>query len=229
MIGCACVALAAGLTGSLQAAEESFSQAVRAEDFSAAGLAKLSAEELARLDALVRDYKSGALLAARRETAAAEKARAEAEARATSAAAAVVAAKVEAEARAAKATADAQAAQAAAEARAAKAAAEAAAVAPKKSEGGLLAKAKALLPAGTEVEYAAVESRIAGDFTGWEGRTVFVLENGQRWQVVNGGSYFTPALRNPAVKITPASFGGFWLTVEGVKQRVRVARVDTDK
>ena len=52
--------------GWVRGAEEAFSRAVRAEDFSAAGLAKLSPDELARLDALVRDYQSGALAAARR-------------------------------------------------------------------------------------------------------------------------------------------------------------------
>src|SRR5438552_8537994 len=49
-------------------AEESFSKSVPAEKFSAAGLGKLSAEELGQLDALVRDYKAG-VLAAKREAA----------------------------------------------------------------------------------------------------------------------------------------------------------------
>ena len=40
----------------VRGAEEAFSRAVRAEDFSAAGLAKLSPDELARLDALVRFF-----------------------------------------------------------------------------------------------------------------------------------------------------------------------------
>ena len=189
--------------------EENFSKTVRTADFSAAGLAKLTPDELARLDALVRDYKSGALLAAKREAEAAEKARAAAEARAV------------------KVAADAQSAREAAEARAAKA--EASAVAEKKSEGGLLAKAKALLPAGTSVEYAAIESRIAGDFTGWQGKTIFLLENGQRWQVANAGNYYSPTLKNPAVKITPAALGAFWMTIEGVNQRVKVVSLDAGK
>jgi hypothetical protein len=53
-------------------AEEKFSQAIRNTDFSAAGLSKLTPEELARLDALVGDYRSGALDAAKRDLAAAE-------------------------------------------------------------------------------------------------------------------------------------------------------------
>ena len=92
----------------------------------------------------------------------------------------------------------------------------------KKTEGGLLARAKVLLAPGTEIEYATVESRIAGNFTGWDGRAVLTLENGQRWQIANGGNYSTPALPSPQVKITPAALGGFWMTIEGVAIRVKV-------
>ena len=53
------------LAGTVRA-EEKFSQAVRPEEFAAAGLAKLTAEERSRLDALVEAYKTGALAAARR-------------------------------------------------------------------------------------------------------------------------------------------------------------------
>ena len=180
-----------------RAAEESFSRAVAPADFSAAGLARLSPEELARLDTLVRDYKSGALAAARREALAAEQARAAAESRA---------AKAEADAR------DRAAAQAAASTKAD----------PVKNQPGLLAKAKVLLTPGTEIEYATVESRIVGDFRGWDGPTVFRLENGQRWQSDGTTAYVTGAISNPAVKITPGVLGTFWMTVEGVKPRVKV-------
>jgi hypothetical protein len=179
------------------AAEENFSKAVAPADFSAAGLARLTPEELARLDALVRDYKSGALAAARREALAAEQARAAAESRAV---------KAEADARA----------------RAAAQAAAPAKTEPAKNQPGLLAKAKVMLTPGTEVEYSAVESRIVGDFRGWDGPTVFRLENGQRWQSEGTGSYVTGAVPSPAVKITPGMLGTFWMTVEGVKPRVKV-------
>ena len=179
--------LAAGAVAA-HGAEEVFSKAVRPEDFSATGLGKLTAEELARLDALVRDFKSGALEAAKRQAAAAEAktARAEAETRA------VKAEKIE------------MAGQ-------------------KKTAPGLIAKAKVMLTPGTQVEYESVESRIAGDFLGWEGHTVFTLENGQRWRVLNGTNYNTPAIAGPKVKIAPSSFGAFWMSIEGVSQRVKVA------
>lgn len=173
-IWCAVVFFGWAAVAGAGAQVDTFTQALRADDFAAAGLGKLSAEELARLNGLVRDYKNGALAEAKREVAVAV---------VTSAASAEPA---------------------------------------KKAEGGLLAKAKVLLTPGTEVEYATVESRIAGDFVGWEGRAVLKLENGQRWQIANGGFYSTPPIPNPKVKIVPASLGGFWMTIEGVASRVRV-------
>ena len=182
-----------------RAADEKFSGAVRPADFSAAGLTKLSPEELARLDTLVRDYKSGALLAATRDAATAERGRAAAEAKVVWA----EAAKSEAEAKA-------------------KVAGATEPESAKKSGGGILTKTKVLLTPGTEVEYAATDSRIAGDFTGWEGRAIITLENGQRWQIANGGSYYSPTLTSPKVKVLPAALGAFWMSIEGVSQRVKV-------
>jgi hypothetical protein len=51
--------LGVGLAGLAGAAERAFSQAIAPADFAAAGLAKLSPEELARLDALVRVHQGG--------------------------------------------------------------------------------------------------------------------------------------------------------------------------
>lgn len=140
------------VAGGLAAAEE-FSKAVRAEDFAAAGLGKLSAEELARLDGLVREFQRGNV----------------AKPQPVAGAGAVVR------------------------------------VAP-----------------GTVVEVSEGESAIAGDFDGWHGRTIFLLENGQQWRVANGGSYYSPKLVRPKVKISPAGLGGYWMAIEGVATRVKV-------
>ncbi|MEI6467220.1 MAG: hypothetical protein WCQ89_21035 [Verrucomicrobiota bacterium] len=185
--------------GARAAAEANFSATVPAADFSAAGLVKLTPDELARLDGLVRDFKSGALEQARRDAAVAAAARVQAEAHAARAEAEVKAARAEA-------TAKNQAAE----------------NAEKKAEKGLLARAKILLTPGTEIEYATVESRIVGEFRGWEGRTFFRLENGQRWQTAGEGTYVSPPLLNPAIKIVPGALGSFWMTVEGIKPRVKV-------
>jgi hypothetical protein len=183
--------LATGLMGLMVAltavrAEDTFSKAIRPEDFTAAELDKLSPEALARLDALVQAYKSGAVA----------KARAEAEAQAAKAAAAVAAAAAKAKEK------------------------------EKADSPGFFAKAKVLLMPGTKIEYSELESRLVGNFTGWEGRKVFTLENGQHWQVANGGEYFSPPVPNPKVKISPATLGGFWMTIEGTGVRVRVKSVD---
>jgi hypothetical protein len=162
--------------------ETTFSKSLRADELASAGLGKLTPAELAKLDALVRDYRSGALEVARRAAA-------------------------EAESRAAKAEAKAQAADAG--------------VARKPDE-SLLSKAKVLLTPGTKVEYTTVESHLAGEFRGWDAHTVFNLENGQRWQATGGDSYVGPAIAAPAVKIVPGVLGSFWMTIEGVRQRVKV-------
>jgi hypothetical protein len=89
----------------------------------------------------------------------------------------------------------------------------------------LPAKPKVRLTPGTEVEYETVKSRIVGEFSGWEARTVFVLENGQRWQVTGGSSYVTPPVSGPAVEIVPGVLGSFWLKIDGVRVRAKVVLV----
>lgn len=68
----------------------------------------------------------------------------------------------------------------------------------------------------------ALESRLATDFKGWRSGTVFVLENGQRWQHVEGADYVTPPMPAPRVWIKPGMFGTFWLQIEGVRPKVKV-------
>jgi hypothetical protein len=69
----------------------------------------------------------------------------------------------------------------------------------------------------------ALESRLAGNFSGWTGRSTFRLENGQLWAQANSDSYdYSPTLHTPAVKIVPASMGTYWLEIAGVHQRCRV-------
>ena len=74
-------------------------------------------------------------------------------------------------------------------------------------------------PEGAE----SLETSLTGNFSGWSGRSTFRLENGQLWAQANRDSYlYSPTLHSPKVKIYPASFGTFWLEIEGVNQRCRV-------
>lgn len=69
-----------------------------------------------------------------------------------------------------------------------------------------------------------IESRIAGTFRGWSGRTVFQLENGQVWQQVED-STFSVNLENPRVTLEKGAMGAFYLRVESYGSRVKVRRI----
>ena len=154
-----------------------FARTLTPEKIHAAGLAKLTPEELAELETLVQQYKAGEPASTPAPATAATPATAGKESAAP--------------------------------------------------ESNQAAKSSKILPAwvgalltlerigskGTKPE--AMESRIKGEFSGWEKRTLFRLENGQVWTQVNDDSYVhAPVLQSPKVKITPASFGTFWMDVD---------------
>ena len=68
-----------------------------------------------------------------------------------------------------------------------------------------------------------IESRIDGEFEGWEGETVFKLMNGQIWQQV-AYSYTYHYDYMPEVLIYP-SRGFCMLRVEGVDEAIAVQRL----
>ncbi len=129
------------------AEEKGFSQGLSPADFKAAGLDKLSAEERAKLDALV----------------------------------------------AAEATAP---------------------VAPVVAETAKPAKPE------------TIRGKIAGVLAGWKEGTVLVLEDGQRWQVLDKGTYrAAPVRRSPTVELFPLSNGDYVMTINSVPRRAVVKRV----
>jgi hypothetical protein len=78
----------------------------------------------------------------------------------------------------------------------------------------------------TRTEAVAIESSIAGSFSGWAPRQIFVLANGQHWQVANNDSYYSPVVENPKVEIVPAAFSGYWLRFPTLDIQVRVKPLD---
>lgn len=52
-----------------------------------------------------------------------------------------------------------------------------------------------------------IQSRIVGPFTGYNGRSVFTLENGQRWVQTQRDSAYFPKIESPPVVIVKAGFG----------------------
>lgn len=185
--------------------ELDFTQSLSEADFTAAGIGRLTPAERRHLDKLIAAAQQNLAADARQS---AEKAQA-AKQKAEEAMAAKNAA--EAEARAMKAAAKHEAELSKAESVEAKA------------SKGFFAKAKVMIVPGTKIEYAEVQSKISGKFEGWNGRTIFYLVNGQRWQVANSDErYFTPPEDDLAVEIRPAAMGGFWLYLPALKKQVRV-------
>jgi len=68
-----------------------------------------------------------------------------------------------------------------------------------------------------------IESQIDGEFSGWEGETIFKLTNGQIWQQAAYAYTYTYKYR-PNVLIF-RSGGGYQMQVEGMDSRIRVTRL----
>lgn len=69
-----------------------------------------------------------------------------------------------------------------------------------------------------------IRSRLDGEFTGWSGRTLFRLENGQVWRQSEPGRFRTQMDR-PLITIERGVFNSYRLKVEGLNRSVRVKRV----
>jgi hypothetical protein len=69
-----------------------------------------------------------------------------------------------------------------------------------------------------------VESRIDGQFSGWRGKTVFKLENGQEWTQTESGSFSNGKYDHPKVRVKPMLLGSWLLSIEACGCSVRVER-----
>lgn len=72
-------------------------------------------------------------------------------------------------------------------------------------------------------EPEVIQSRIVGPFTGYTGRTVFTLENGQRWAQSQMDSAYYPKIDSPPVVIIKAGFG-YRMYIQGAGA-IRVSKV----
>jgi hypothetical protein len=91
--------------------------------------------------------------------------------------------------------------------------------------------AQYVTPTGEPVFYPdsgardTIESHIAGTFTGWRGKTVFKLDNGQEWKQAESGMYDAGKYEDPVVRIKPMLLGSWLMYVEGCGCSVRVQRL----
>jgi hypothetical protein len=72
-------------------------------------------------------------------------------------------------------------------------------------------------------EPEVIQSRIVGPFTGYTGRTIFTLENGQRWAQSQYDTAYFPKIDSPPVIIVKAGFGYRMYIAGG--GAIRVSRV----
>lgn len=71
-----------------------------------------------------------------------------------------------------------------------------------------------------------IRGKIAGVLSGWKEGTVLVFEDGQRWQVLDKGTYrAAPVRRSPTVELFPLSTGDYVMTINSVPRRAVVKRV----
>ena len=70
-----------------------------------------------------------------------------------------------------------------------------------------------------------INSKIIGTFSGWDGQSVFELENGQIWAQVSKAKWHTKEIENPVVIIEPGMFRSWRLRVEGFDEDCKVKRI----
>jgi hypothetical protein len=72
---------------------------------------------------------------------------------------------------------------------------------------------------------STITSKLVGTFDGWDGQSVFELENGQIWAQTSKSKWHTSEVENPVAVIEPGMFGTWRLHIEGFKKDCRVKRI----
>lgn len=76
-----------------------------------------------------------------------------------------------------------------------------------------------------EEDRSTITSRIVGKFSGWDGESVFKLENGMIWEQADNDKFFIREVENPVAIIEPGIFGTWRLHIEGFNSECRVKRI----
>jgi hypothetical protein len=70
-----------------------------------------------------------------------------------------------------------------------------------------------------------IESRLLNEnFTGWDGKTVFRLENGQVWKQIDMRRFYYPT-KDPVVEIRKALSGAYYLKLKNKGSQTTVRRI----
>ena len=71
-----------------------------------------------------------------------------------------------------------------------------------------------------------IVAHIDGPFSGWDGNTVFKLDNGMVWKQTEDRTFYLPTVENPLVRIEKGMFGVWKLSVEGYNRATKVERIE---
>ena len=78
---------------------------------------------------------------------------------------------------------------------------------------------------GDDEDDSPIRSPIVGEFDGWDGQTVFKLENGMIWVQDDRDKFYLKDIENPIAVIEPGMFNSWHLHVEGYKSECKVKRI----
>lgn len=76
-----------------------------------------------------------------------------------------------------------------------------------------------------KMERVPIETRIVGAFTGWDGNTIFELENGMIWEQADKDKFYVREVQNPDVILEPGAFRTWRLKLVGYGSECRVERI----
>ena len=71
-----------------------------------------------------------------------------------------------------------------------------------------------------------ISSAVQGQSRGWTQGQTLLLDNGQRWRVVDSGVNFPRPVSNPKVTIAPGFLGAWYLRMDDGTPPIKVQRVD---
>jgi hypothetical protein len=81
------------------------------------------------------------------------------------------------------------------------------------------------LASDDEKDDSPIRSVILGEFDGWDGQTIFKLENGMIWVQDDRDKFYIKDLENPVAVIEPGMFNSWSLHIEGYKSECKVKRI----
>ena len=81
------------------------------------------------------------------------------------------------------------------------------------------------LPSEKPADDSPIRSAIVGDFKGWDGQTIFKLENGMIWVQDDRDKFYARDIENPIAVIEPGMFDSWHLRIEGYNSECKVKRI----